>query len=202
MQDQIQNPSSIDNPADSDADVQDAKQDPVQRLVTQGREYYKKGELQAALACFQNAYDTGSAAGRSALVAEIANDMGVVYIVLRQWKQAEKWLSEAQRLFINLQDYDGEAQTLGNVGSMHRAQGNLSEAAAHFQLAADRFQLVGDDDRRSVTLRSLGMVRLRQLRFMQALVAFEASLACKPNARPIHRLLRRLVSLPLRLMQR
>jgi hypothetical protein len=85
---------------------------------------------------------------------------------------------------------------------MYQAQGDLTQAAANLQQAADRFHLVGDDERRSATLRVLSAVRLRQFRVMQALAAFEAALACHPNPTAFHRFLQRLFSLPRRLMGR
>jgi len=176
--------------------------DDVQQLVDEGRDHYRRGEFDAALRCFESAHAAAQAAGKDAQAAEAANDLGVVCIVLQRWESAEEWLNKAQRIFTALQDLDGEAQTLGNIGSMYRARGNLRDAAVYFQLAADRFRLVGGDTRRSSTLRSLGMVRLRQFRPFLALVAFEAACACQPNPNLIQRALRNLLALPLRLLQR
>jgi tetratricopeptide (TPR) repeat protein len=173
----------------------------LEELVDQGRQRYRVGELDAALLCLQQAYDGFKSDGNQSQIAEVANDLGVVYTVLRQWNQAEKWLNDAHRLFVGLGDYDGEAQTLGNLGSMYRARGKLQEAAAHLQLAADRFHLVDDNERRAMTLKSLGFVRLRQYRFLQALATFEAAYACQPNPTFIQRLLRKFLSLPLRVLQ-
>jgi tetratricopeptide (TPR) repeat protein len=171
-------------------------------LVELGRLHYRQGELEAALSCFTRAYDQCKAAGDQSQLAEIANDIGVVYTVRGEWAQAERWLNEAQRLFVALQDFDGEAQALGNMGSMFRARGDLRLAAANLQLAAGRFRLVNDCERQSVTLKALGAVRLRQLRFFQALAAYEAAFACQPHPSLLDRLLRPFVSLPARMMQR
>jgi len=176
--------------------------DEAQELVDQGRLHYRQGGFDAALSCLNRAYEGYKAKGDQSQIAEVANDIGVVHTVLRQWNLAEKWLYEAHRSFVEMQDYDGEAQTLGNLGSMFRARGDLKQAAANLQLAADRFDLVDDDGRRASTLRVLGIVRLRQFRFFQALAAFEAALASQPNPTFIHRLLRKLLSLPLRIVQR
>jgi hypothetical protein len=46
------------------------------------------------------------------------------------------------------------------------------------------------------------MVRLRQLRFWQALAAFEAAYASLPNPNLMQRFLLKLLALPLRLVQR
>jgi tetratricopeptide (TPR) repeat protein len=174
----------------------------AQELAEQGRLFYRQGELDEALSQMQRAFELYQAQQDRSGVAETANDIGVLYTVLQRHQEAEKWLYEAHRLFVEMQDYDGEAQTLGNLGSMFRARGDLKQAAANLQLAVDRFHLVGDDERRSATLKVLSMVRLRQFRFLQALAAYDAALACHPKPTALHKLLRRIISLPLRMIQR
>jgi tetratricopeptide (TPR) repeat protein len=171
-------------------------------LLEQGRLYYGQGEYNEALSCLHLSYDQFKADGAHAQVAEVANDIGVVYTVMERWGEAEKWLDEAQRLFVRVGDYDGEAQTLGNMGSMYRAKGDLRQASAYLQLSADRFRLVGDDERRAATLRSLSAVRLRQLRPLQALAAYQAALACEPHPTLFQKWLRRFFGIPFRLTQR
>lgn len=175
---------------------------PNRELAEQGRQLYREGDLEEALTVLRQAHERFKEAGDQGGTAETANDIGVLYTVLRRYKEAESWLHDAQRLFVNLQDIDGEAQTLGNLGSMYQSQGDHQQAAAYLQQAADRFHLVGDDERRSATLRVLSMVRLRQFRFLQALAAFDAALACHPRPTAFHRLLRRLFAIPQRLIQR
>jgi tetratricopeptide (TPR) repeat protein len=175
--------------------------DDVQALIDEGRFSYRQAEYREALSYLQQAYEECQANGDQGRMAEVANDMGVVYTVLGQWKEAEQWLDQANTLFVRLQDYDGQAQALGNLGSMFRARGDLRQAAANLQLAADRFHLVGDDERRSMTLKALSAIRLRQLRFLLALVAYNAALACQPNLTVFDKLLRSLISLPIRMLQ-
>ncbi len=131
-------------------------------LLAQGRAYYAQAQYQEALSCLHLAYDASSADDASSVdevadgvqMAEIANDIGVVYTVLERWDDAEKWLVEAQQRFVRDGDLEGEAQTLGNMGSMYRVRRAYRQAAAHLQLSADRFHLVGDDVRRSASLRA------------------------------------------------
>jgi tetratricopeptide (TPR) repeat protein len=172
-----------------------------QNLAEQGRLYYRQGEFEEALSCFQRAYEQYQNDGTQGRVAETANDIGVVYTAMRRWGDAEKWISEAHKLFLDIKDRDGEAQTLGNLGSMFHLRGHLQEAAANLQLASDRFHILGDNERRMETLKVLSMVRLRQLRLLQSAAAYEAALACHPHPTAFHRFLRRLLALPLRVMR-
>jgi tetratricopeptide (TPR) repeat protein len=170
-------------------------------LAREGRELYRQGDLEAARTRLYEAYEAFKAAGDLNGVAETANDVGVLYTVQQHYAEAESWLLQAQSRFVDLQDYEGEAQTLGNLGSMCQARGDLQQAAAYLQQAADRFHLEGDDEKRSATLRVLSMVRLRQMRFLQALAAYEAALACHPRPNAFRRLLRRIVGFPRRLLE-
>jgi tetratricopeptide (TPR) repeat protein len=176
-------------------------------LLAQGRAHYAQAQYQEALSCLHLAYDAqtsqaGSDSATQGEIAEIANDIGVVYTVLARWQDAEKWLGEAQQRFVQNSDLDGEAQTLGNLGSMYRARRDLRQAAAYLQLSADRFHLVGDDENRAASLRALSMVRLRQLRPLQAVLAYREALACHPKPNLLIKLLKTLFDLPFRLHRR
>ena len=186
-----------------------AQHESAETLVAQGRAYYAQAQYQEALSCLHLAYDASASGaapvgpeGRSdTQVAEIANDIGVVYTVLERWSEAEKWLNEAQQRFVRAGDLEGEAQALGNAGSMYRVRGWLGQAAAHLQLSADKFHVVGDSERRAVTLRSLCMVRLRQFRPLQAVACYRDVLACHPNPNWLVKLLKRFLGLPFRLLR-
>lgn len=169
--------------------------------LEEGRLSYRQGKFNEALSHLYVAYERYSEDKDTSRVAEVANDMGVVCTVLQRWDEGEKWLDEAHDLFTKVSDYNGEAQTLGNLGSMFRAQGDLKQAAANLQLAADRFHLVGDDERRAATFKALSIVRLSQFRFLQALAAYDAALVCEPNPTFLHRFLQRILSIPLRMIQ-
>ena len=168
--------------------------------IEEGRLCYRQGQFEQALAHFKAAYEQYAAAGEKSLQAEVANDIGVVHTVLQHWQEADKYLNQAHQIFTDLEDLSGEAQTLGNLGSMFRARGDLKQAAANLQLASDRFHLVGDNERRAATLKVLSMVRLSQFRILQALAAYDAALACNPKPSGLQKFLRWIISLPLRLL--
>jgi tetratricopeptide (TPR) repeat protein len=176
-------------------------------LLAEGRAHYAEAHYQEALSCLHLAYDARLAAlpgdrGENGDLAEIANDLGVVYTVLERWNEAEKWLNEAQQRFVLDGDLGGEAQTLGNMGSMYRVRGNLGQAAAHLWLSAERFHLVGDETHRAASLRMLCLVRLRQFRFLEAVDVYRKVLACQPNPNLLVKLLQRLFDLPAKLLER
>jgi tetratricopeptide (TPR) repeat protein len=174
--------------------------DEMQTRLEQGRLCYRQGEYQDALSHLAAVHAHYLEENNENLTAQVANDIGVVYTVMQRWQEAEKSLDEAYNLFTKLQDYSGEAQALGNLGSLFRAKGDLKAAAANLQLSADRFHLVGDTERRAMTLKVLSMVRLSQFRFLQALAAYDAALACTPNPSGWQKFLRKLFAIPLRML--
>ncbi|MBN1583232.1 MAG: tetratricopeptide repeat protein [Anaerolineae bacterium] len=183
-------------------DPKNVEQDGEEMLarLEQGRLCYRQGEYQDALSHLIAVHAHHLAEHDENLTAEVANDIGVVYTVMQRWQEAEQSLDEAYNLFTKLQDYNGEAQTLGNLGSLFRAKGDLKTAAANLQLSADRFHLVGDNERRAMTLKVLSMVRLSQFRFLQALAAYDAALACNPAPSGWQKFLRKLFAIPLRML--
>jgi Flp pilus assembly protein TadD len=176
--------------------------DEAKQLLDQGRLHYGRGEYKEALSCLHLAHDRYRVDGEPQQIAETANDLGVVYTMLRRWGEAEQWLDQAQELFDRIGDLAGEAQTLGNRGSMFRARGQWKEAAASLKLSADRFRVVSENAQRAAALRSLSVVRLRQLRPLLALAAYHTALECLPNPTWFQRLLKLFFGLPLRMMQR
>ena len=193
MQEQISNPDVAPGEVEQPADEMQAR-------LEEGRLCYRQGEYQNALAHLTAVHVYYLTENNEHHTAQVANDIGVVYTVMHRWQEAEKSLDEAYNLFTRLQDYSGEAQTLGNLGSLFRAKGDLKTAAANLQLSADRFHLVGDNERRAMTLKVLSMVRLSQFRFLQALVAYDMALACNRNPSIWQKFLRRLFAIPLRML--
>ena len=61
--------------------------------------------------------------------------------------------------------------------------------------------MAGDDERRSVSLRALSRVRLRQFRPFEAVAAYRDALASHPHPNLVIKLLQKLFNLPFRLRQ-
>ena len=101
-----------------------------------------------------------------------------------------------------MEDADGQAQALGNLGSHYKASGQLEKAAQHFKDALTLFRQLGDSQAESITWRALSTVRLRQRRWLEAVLAYDSSLTCLKQLSLGQRLLHLLLGLPLRLLSR
>jgi tetratricopeptide (TPR) repeat protein len=150
-------------------------------LHEEGLRHYQAGRYDEAAACFAAARDLFAATGDALAAAEMKNDLGVVYRAQHRWDEAATAFTTAQRDFEQLGDRTGAGQALGNLGSLYFARGQLNRAASYLQQAITNLRQAGEHELESDTLRLLSSVRLRQRRWLEALVIYEAALTCLPR---------------------
>jgi tetratricopeptide (TPR) repeat protein len=173
-----------------------------QTLREEGLRYYRQGVLDKAIACFVEAHSLCIEKGDQHGAAEVLNNLGVIYCQQERWSEAAEALEEGHQAFIAMGDEDGQAQTLGNLGSLYTASGQLEKAAKHFKDALTLFNWLGDSQAESATWHALSAVRLRQRRWLEAILAYDSSLTCRKRLSLGQRLLHLLLGLPLRLLSR
>jgi len=171
-----------------------------QVLREEGLRHYRKGALDEAVACFAEAHSLYMEKEDQHGAAEVLNNLGVIYHQQERWSEAAETLEKAHQAFIAMGDADGQAQTLGNLGSLYGASGQLEKAAQHFKDALALFHRLGDSQAESITWRALSTVRLRQRRWLEAILAYDSSLTCLKRLSLGQRLLHLLLGLPLRLL--
>jgi len=168
-------------------------------LHDEGVRHYQAGRYDEAAARFVTARDLFAAVGDTLAAAEIQNDLGVVYRAQHRWDEAVEAFTTAQQDFERLEDRARQGQALGNLGSLYFARGQLDQAASFLTRAATLLQKAGERRLEGDTRRLLSNVRLRQRRWLEALVIYEAALTCLPRLSLGQRLLLRLVRLLVRL---
>jgi tetratricopeptide (TPR) repeat protein len=173
-----------------------------QTLREKGLRHYRQGAFDKAIACFVEAHSLYIEKGDQHGAAEVLNNLGAIYCQQERWSEAAESLEKAYQAFIAIEDIDGQAQTLGNLGSLYRASSQLEKAAQHFKDALALFHRLGDSQAESVTWHALSAVRLRQRRWLGAILAYDSSLTCRKQLSLGQRLLHLLLGLPLRLLSR
>lgn len=171
-----------------------------QILREEGLRHYRQGALNEAIACFVEAHSLYIEKGDQHGAAEMLNNLGVIYSQQQRWSEATETLEEAHQAFISMGDTDGQAQILGNLGSLYRASGQLEKAAQHLTDALTLFHRLGDRQAEGITWRALSTVRLRQGRWLEAILAYDSSLRCLKRLSLGQRLLRSLSGWLLRLL--
>jgi tetratricopeptide (TPR) repeat protein len=171
-----------------------------QTLREEGLRYYRQEAFDEAVACFSEAHSLYLEKGDQHGAAEALNNLGVIYCQQKRWSEAVEALEEAHQAFIAMEDTDGQAQALGNLGSLYRASGQLEKAARNFKDVLTLFHRLGDSQAENVTWRALSLVRLRQRRWLEAILAYDSSLLCLERPSLGQRLLHFLLGWLLRLL--
>ncbi len=171
-----------------------------EQLKEQGQVFFQRGAYDEALAVFEQA--AAGFAGQDDVVGqgEMLNNMGVIYRVKREWDTAVATLNQAQTLFQQAGDVNRQAQTLGNLGDLHAARKKTDDAARCYSQAAALFAQNNDRDKQSQVLRALSLLRLRQGRWLEAMMRMEESLNAAPRLGPGKWLFRWLLRFALGLM--
>jgi tetratricopeptide (TPR) repeat protein len=166
----------------------------------EGLRHYRQGALDEAIACLVKAHSFYIEKGDQRGAAEALNNLGVIYCQQERWSEATETLKKAHQTFLALEDADGQAQALGNLGSLYRAGGQLEKAAQYLKEACTLFHRLGDSQAESITWRALSAVRLRQRRWLEAILAYDSGLICLKRLSLGQRLLHLLLRLPSRLL--
>ena len=157
--------------------MQQEKLDP-QTIEAEGQRLFAQKQYKEAAERFALAQRAFAETGHELKATEMLNNVGVVYRRAGKHKEAANALEEARQTFARLGDQRRQAQALGNLGGLYRASGQIEKAARHFKDALPLFHQLGDSQAESVTWRALSTVRLRQRRWLEAVLAYDSSLTC------------------------
>ena len=108
-----------------------------------GEVYFGLGNLDAAAECYIEASELFRRAGGDFLGHPLSN-LGRVYLSLRRFDEALASLAEALRLLRAAGDPMGEASALKNLGMVHEATGNVTEARESLTVALAIFEKIGE----------------------------------------------------------
>jgi tetratricopeptide (TPR) repeat protein len=155
-----------------------------EQLKERGQALFQRGATDEALVVFEQA--VAGYAGQDDMIGqgEMLNNMGVIYRLKREWETAVATLTQAQTLFQQAGDINRQAQTLGNLADVYAAGKKPDEAARCYSQAAAFFAQDNDRARQSQVLRALSLLRLRQGRWLEAMMRMEESLTAAPRLGP------------------
>lgn len=154
---------------------------------------------QAAVSLAQERTEA-EAKGDKEKAALTANDLGVVYSLLGRSDEARAALSQAQQLFIELNDAAGQGRAAGNLGQLEERAGNSDAAGALYMQAADLLHEGGAFGDEFTTRRRLSRFYLTRGATLQSLSETAKALAVKPNANFWDKFQQWFFALPLKLL--
>lgn len=163
---------------------------------------YQGGEFAKAAETFVQARDAYQAEGDKGLAAEMQSNAGVAFRALKDYPKAMTALETAVADLRALDDRHRLALALGNLGSVLLETNEFTKAGDLLNEALGLLDPKADKDARSEVLRVLGEVRLRQGRYMDGLVNYEAGLRGVENPSTQQSWLLRLLERPLKMLGR
>jgi tetratricopeptide (TPR) repeat protein len=166
------------------------------KAAYQGENYIK------AAALFNAALESHWSLGDSLKAAELANNVSVSYLLAGEAEQAFRVLEGIDDTFDTVGNTRGLAFTLGNRAAALEALGKKEEALHAYQKSADHFNQIGDRELYTQTMQSLSALQLRSGRSLEALTTMKVGINLVENPKFKHRLLKRLLDIPFRLLDR
>lgn len=152
-----------------------------EQLNATGLRYFQQRKYYEALGAFETAVSHPALQIHSPLAAELYNNIGVVNRFLRRYVESQRAFEQASTLFQEQNMQREFGMTLANVGDLLAKQKKRDEAAAHYASAAAVLQSAGARAEQGRVLRALSLLRLRQMRWWDAIDKMAVSLAVKPH---------------------
>jgi class 3 adenylate cyclase/predicted ATPase len=140
----------------------------AQARLALGDVQQKSGELDEAVATFDEAVERFAHLGDRAGMAEALRQRGMTYIFSGSNDEAEASISEAHELFAELGDRRGEAWALQNLAWISYIDGRADEAETRLSESAELFETIDDRGGLAWARGLLGFVRYHQGRFEEA----------------------------------
>jgi tetratricopeptide (TPR) repeat protein len=163
------------------------------RSFQQGASQQAMAEFQLALTAFEEVEDEFNQ-------AEILNNLGVIYRLQGEPIAAIDALRRSEAIFARLDEQNQRGQALGNLGDVYAGDRQREEAARCYGSAAAIFAQDGDSERQGQVLRALSLLRLRQGKWLAAMMRMEESLRVRPRLGPGQLLFRSLLRFALSLL--
>lgn len=162
--------------------------------------FIQNNTLDQAVALLEQERDSAQASGNQQQVAQSANDLGVVFTILKRNDEARAALEQAQQIFIALDDTVGQGRATGNLAQLEERVGNGDASGALFMQAADLLHEGNAFSDEYATRKRLSRFYLSKGATMQALGENARALAVKPDANAWDKFLHWLCGVPLKLL--
>ncbi len=172
------------------------------QLVKEGQSAYRKGDYVAAGHAFMAAAQGFHSAGDPLNAAEAANNGSVALLQAGEASEALKALEGTEEIFAEAGDIRRQGMSVGNRGAALEALNRLDEALDAYQQSADLLKQSGEDDYYANVMQSLSALQLRTGRQLQALASMQSGLEQIQKPTPKQRLLKRLLHIPFRMLDK
>lgn len=133
-------------------------------------------------------------------VAEVRNNLSVVYLKDGQAQAAYDQALGTDRVFADHNETEKQAMSLGNIAAALVELGRLDEALDYYQQSSALFQQCGNREMRGFVLREISTLQMRRGKQIESLFAMDAALQTKPDLSWRERILKNLMATVHRLL--
>jgi len=178
-------------------DVLDPKQ-----LAEEAQKAYRKGQFWESAEIFRAAEVSFEKRGDINSAAEMANNRSVALLQLGEATLAYKAVTGTDIIFERAGDIKRQALALGNQAAALEKLGQLEEAGESYRKSATIFKQLGEDECYATTMQAISAIYLRTGRPLQSLAAMQAGLDKVDHPNMKQRILKRILNIPIQLINR
>ena len=162
----------------------------LHQLAEEGKRAFAAGRYTEAAAAFREA-SRGFSLGRDGLhAAEMDNNLSVTLLKDNLPQQALDAAAGTDKIFESTGDTTRQAMALSNQAAALEALKRLDEALPLYERAAELFEQTGEKDMRSMVLKSIAAIRLKQGKLEAAGMEMLGSLGAVEKPNLLQRILR------------
>jgi tetratricopeptide (TPR) repeat protein len=146
-------------------------------LLDLARGWLKQGNPIVGLELLQSALQSPEADDDRSLRANVLKETGRAWMMQSNWEHAEWHYLEAQRLFLDLEQPQGAAESARNRANMNFQRGRYSEAESLCRQALEWASQAKNNDLRATILNTLAAIESATGRHRESLKSFRLCLA-------------------------
>lgn len=172
------------------------------QLVSEAKKSYDMGDFLESAHAFEVAAQAYLSSGDELMAYEMKNNSCVAFLQAGEAELALQVVEGTIELFAKAGDLRRQGMALGNLGAALEALNRTEEAVDAYMQSADLLRHAGETELRVHVMRSLSALQLRTGRQIEALGTMQAGLEGVDKPTPKQRLLKRLLNIPFKLMNR
>jgi serine/threonine protein kinase/tetratricopeptide (TPR) repeat protein len=136
-------------------------------------DFYQYNYLESALKYFELAKTEFIRAGHSDYVARVENNIGNIFTILNEYKQAEEHWKNASRINASIGNLEQEGSLLNNFGELYSYMTRYDLAVESYIKAQNIFLSLGNEMNQGLILKNLGEVYLKICEYQKSLEALK-----------------------------
>ncbi len=171
-------------------------------LSESGKAAFEAGEFQRAAELFQAAADGFRQAGQLIDSAEMNNNLSVALLHAGEAEAALQAVDGTPEFFGREGDRRRQAMAFGNQGAALAALDRPDEAEAAYQESAALLRDLGEDELHASVMRAVSELQLKGGRHLEAVASMQTGLDGIKKPKLQQRMLRRLLKMPFKLINR